>query len=75
MGGFLPPSADLVGKDSGLEALLSLFPVEPMGRQVKTVKNCFKEAETAQSKESKERVYRATRDDYATVVGNLRFPR
>ncbi len=43
-----------------------------LGRQEKTINNCFLEAETAQSKEQKERVYRATRGDYATVEGKAR---
>ncbi|MBP3592123.1 MAG: hypothetical protein J6K14_06525 [Clostridia bacterium] len=51
----------------------SHFLVRETGRRAKTVDNCFREAETAQSKES-EKGYGPTIDDYATVVGNLQFP-
>ena len=45
------------------------------GSKTKTIEYRFWRSETAQSKELKERVYRATRNDYATVVGisNLSF--
>lgn len=39
------------------------------GSKVKTITNCFCLSETAGSKELKARVYRATRNDCATVVG------
>ena len=45
------------------------FLVHLLGRQGKTVDNCFSEAETAQSKELAARAGRATYSDYATVVG------
>ena len=45
-----------------------------LGSKAKTTKCCFCRSETAQSKELKERVYRATSNDYATVAARSDNP-
>ena len=45
-----------------------------LGSEAKTTECCFCRSETAQSKELKERVYRATSNDYATVAARSDNP-